>query len=1037
MDVKKLQKRSFLGRTAANALHPHPLEADSAAHPSQAGFFIKDELSDYRFLVDTDAFRSILPPLRDNSSIHPSSSQLVAANGTSIRTYGEQEVSIRLSGRTYTWTFIIADVRHPLLGADFLSHFSLVVDVARHRLLNTDSFTSVPLCISNIEENINLLSPDDNYSDIIKDFDNVFKPELRLAPGAPAKHGIQHYIKTTGPPVHSRYRRLRPELSQIAKEAFAEMEKMGVCSKAASPWASPLHMTPKKDGTWRPCGDYRRLNIITEPDHYAMPNISDLTSSIGTARIFSKLDLLKGYFQVPVNPDDVPKTAITTPFGTYVFHYSTFGLRNSGATFQRMMDQLLGHLPFCRVYIDDILISSESHREHREHLRSVLEVLHSNGLVTRRDKCIFGASTIEFLGHDISGDGIRPLSSKVEAVNRFPRPTTVKQLQEFLGMINYYHRFIPNAAEILLPLYHLSSSKQKELEAWTPTHEHSFISAKNALAQAATLATPNNTNKLYLVTDASNIAIGAVLEQCNNGHRQPLGFFSRKLNAPQRNYSTFDRELLAVHSAIRHFRHMLEGTSYTICTDHKPLVTALSKPSDAWTGRQQRHLSTIAETCCTIEYLPGKQNAVADALSRVEISTIQLGVDYEELAAAQQSDPETDAAKSSITNLRWETIKIGNAQLLCDTSTGRPRPFVPKSFRRKIFDMIHSLSHPSIRATVQLVTDKFVWHSMKKDITVWTRTCINCQRSKIHRHTKSSLGSFPQPTRRFGHIHVDVVGPLPSSEGKRYLFTIIDRSSRWPEAVPMEEASTMSCATALLNAWISRFGLPEHITSDRGSVFTSDIWLSLAKLLGVNLHHTTAYHPQANGMVERWHRTLKASLTARCVGSDWHSQLPWVLLGLRTMPKDGLVHSAAEMVYGQPLVVPGEFFPYDSPAAEAHVENFRRTVRDLAPCRPSKSNATSGYVPADLKSCDHVFIREDAHKPPLANPYRGPYLVLARTNKSFCVQLDNREDWISIDRLKPAYIDVSNHNRDTVTRSGRTSRPPQRFDMSHPNRGGM
>ena len=208
-----------------------------------------------------------------------------------------------------------------------------MVDVARHRLLDTDSFTSVPLCISNIEENINLLSPDDNYSDIIKDFDNVFKPELRLSPGTAAKHGVQHYIKTTGPPVHSRYRRLRPELSQIAKEAFAEMEKMGVCSKSASPWASPLHMTPKKDGTWRPCGDYRRINIITEPDHYAMPNISDLTSSIGTARIFSKLDLLKGYFQVPVNPDDVPKTAITTPFGTYVFHYFDIWLAQQWSNF--------------------------------------------------------------------------------------------------------------------------------------------------------------------------------------------------------------------------------------------------------------------------------------------------------------------------------------------------------------------------------------------------------------------------------------------------------------------------------------------------------------------------------------------------------------------------------------------------------------------------------------------------------------------------------------------------------------------------------
>ena len=203
-----------------------------------------------------------------------------------------------------------------------------MVDVARNRLLNIDPFTSTPLCISNIEENINLLSPDGNYADVLEDFDDVFKPELRLSPESSAKHGVQHYIKTTGLPVYSKYRRLRPELLQVAKDAFMEMEKMGVCSKAASPWASPLHMTPKKDSTRRSCGDYRRLNLITEPDHYAMPNISDLTSSIGTSRVFSKLDLLKGYFQVPVNPEDAPKTAITTPFGTYMFHYSTFGLRN-------------------------------------------------------------------------------------------------------------------------------------------------------------------------------------------------------------------------------------------------------------------------------------------------------------------------------------------------------------------------------------------------------------------------------------------------------------------------------------------------------------------------------------------------------------------------------------------------------------------------------------------------------------------------------------------------------------------------------------
>ena len=188
--------------------------------------------------------------------------------------------------------------------------------------------------------------------------------------------------------------------------------------------------------------------------------------------------------------------------------FDLFG--DSGATFQRMMDQIFGHLPYCKVYIDDILIASENHREHRDHLRSVLELLHINGLVIRKDKCVFGASAIDFLGHDISGDGIRPLPSKIDAVSKFPKPTTVKQLQEFLGMINYYHRFIHNAAGILSPLYRLSSTKHKELEGWTAAHEHSFLAAKEALAQADTLATPTNTDKLYLVTDASNIAIGAV-----------------------------------------------------------------------------------------------------------------------------------------------------------------------------------------------------------------------------------------------------------------------------------------------------------------------------------------------------------------------------------------------------------------------------------------------------------------------------------------------------------------------------------------------
>ena len=243
----------------------------------------------------------------------------------------------------------------------------------------------------------------------------------------------------------------------------------------------------------------------------------------------------------------------------------------------------------------------------------------------------------------------------------------------------------------------------------------------------------------------------------------------------------------------------------------------------------------------------------------------------------------------------------------------------------------------------------------------------------------------------------------------------------------MEDASTPSCATALLNVWISRFGIPDHITSDRVSVFTSELWTALAKLIGTQLHHTTSYHPEANGMVQRLHRTLKAALTARCSGNKWTSHLPWVMLGLRTTPKEGLSYSAAEMVFGEPLVVPGEFFP-SMDADQYNIERLRRIAGKFTPSRPTRHNSRKVYVPELLRTCQYVFTRTDAVKPSLSPAYKGPYRVIQRGEKTFQIQLENKLDWISIDRLKPAYTeDLDDH---TYTRAGRLSRPPSTFDPS-------
>ena len=991
----------------------------AVASISTNAFFLLDTLTGLHFLIDTGACKSLLPKSKIHSGCSPGTdTHLIAANGSRILTYGYKSLQLSFAGSNYKWDFIVADVSIPIIGADFLANFNLLVDVANRRLVNASTLAATPIAAAPADLALQIADASDTYSSLKSSYPEVFRPVLHLTPRTSADHGVFHHIKTSGPPVFSKFRRLAPDKLQAAKKIFLDMESMGICQKASSPWASPLHIVVKKDGSLRPCGDYRRLNMLTEPDHYPLPNIADVTTYLHGARIFSKLDLLKGYYQIPMHPDDIPKTAITTPFGTYTFNYSCFGLRNAGATFQRMIDTVLGDLPFCVAYVDDILVFSSTPEEHWRHLQLVLERLQTAGLVLRHDKCVFGTKEIDFLGHHISHKGVLPLQEKVAAVRAFPTPTTVKALQEFVGMVNYYHRFLPHIASTMAPLYAALAGKPKTL-TWTPAHAAAFDNAKRALSDAAYLKFPTPGLSLVLSTDASDIAIGAVLEQVLHGTKQPLAFFSRKLSLTESRYSTFDRELLAVYAAVRHFRHLVEGSSFTIQTDHLPLVHAFTKKTDPYSARQQRHLSAISEFNCTLQHVPGKKNPVADALSRNSISSVCLGLDYELLARLQQQDPEMPSCRTSLTSLQWKDVPFNDngGTLLCDISTGRPRPWVPLQLRRQVFNLIHGLAHPSARSTTTLLKKKFIWHSISKDAKAWARSCIPCQQSKVHRHTESGIGSFPQPNRRFSHVHVDIVGPLPPSEGYKYLFTIVDRSTRWPEAVPLADSSAPSCATAFLSAWVSRFGVPEHITSDRGSSFTSLLWTSLNKLLGSTNHHTTAYNPEANGMVERLHRTLKAALIARCTDSSWFHQLPWVLLGLRTTPKEGLDVSAAEMVYGDPLVVPAEFFPATNTPDD--LRRLQQIVGKFAPVRTTHRSYRKTYIPKDLSSSEQVFIRTDCHRKPLSAPYTGPYKVLQRRPKTFLLDIRGKHEWTSIDRLKPAFLDDTDPPPVRLSRAGR------------------
>lgn len=384
----------------------------------------------------------------------------------------------------------------------------------------------------------------------------------------------RHSIRTYGPPVREPLRRIPHSLQDTVSSEIKKMLDQGVIRESSSPWSSAVVMARKKDGTWRFCIDYRKLNSQTQKDAYPLPRIDETLESLVGSKYFSTLDLASGYWQVEVEEGDREKTAFSTRDGHYEFNVMPFGLTNAPATFQRLMQCVLSGLTYeqCLIYLDDIIVFGTSFHQHLERLRTVFQHLEKAGMKLKPRKCHFAKCEVRYLGHIISREGIQADPEKIQAMISYPVPKDVKELRQFLGLTNYYRRFIKHYSNIAEPLHKLTRKSAGGYK-WSADCQAAFETLKSRLTNPPILAYPDFNHQFTVATDASGTALGAVLCQVADSKERVIAYWSRQLNKAERNYSTAEREALAVVCAVKEFFPYLYGRRFTLLTDHNPLMS--------------------------------------------------------------------------------------------------------------------------------------------------------------------------------------------------------------------------------------------------------------------------------------------------------------------------------------------------------------------------------------------------------------------------------------------------------------------------------
>lgn len=858
-------------------------------------------------LVDTGAAVSIISRSTykkhfPNLPLKEFKSKLTTYTGEAIKVLGCAEVDVQYCDQQARLPLVVVEGDGPsLFGRNWLKHIRL-----NWLRIGSIHHTSI--------------------KDVIISYPEVFKCDVSKFTGPPVKLHID-------PAAHPRFFKARPvpyAIKRKVQEAIEENVRQDLWEPIEhSDWATPIVPIVKRDGSVRLCGDYKiTVNKVCRVDPYPLPKVEDIFAELQGGQEFTKIDLHSAYSQIPIHTESQDYLTVNTHLGLFRVKRLAFGVNASVGIFQRLMNSVLKGLKGVCVYLDDILVTGRNRAEHLSNVRLVLERLKHAGLTVNEKKCSFLKPSVEYLGHKISAEGLHPTTEKMRAVMEAPTPTCKSELRSFLGLINYYAKFLPNLSSTLSPLYRLT--KKDVTWSWDQEAKTAFVNAKELFCKSRVLVHYDPDKPLFLECDASSRGIGAVLShRFADGTLRPVAFASRTLSSAEVNYSQIDREGLALVFGVTRFRQYVYGRRFTLITDHKPLmhlfgrnvsVPAMGSP------RVRRWALILSAYDYDIQYKKGSDIPCADAMSRLPLPDLPCKAHTpEELVLVtnlMNSEPlvSVDVLRSGTrreTNLSqvlhwvrwgWPDKDPGGVfspyfsrrreiSVLEGCLTWGSRVIIPERSRDAVLCLLHDthIGGTRMKATAR----SYVWWpNIDKDIENTVRTCLECDRLQPEPPV-AELRPWEWPTVPWSRIHIDHAGPFM---GKLFLI-VIDAHSKWLEVKRISNSSTAVTVDAL-NSIFATHGLPVTLVSDNGTAFTSEEFKNYCKLSGIKHVTSAPRHPSTNGLAEKAVQIFKNCIKKMDQSLHWNARINKFLFKYRNTPHSTTQETPARLLLNREVRTP-------------------------------------------------------------------------------------------------------------------------------------